>query len=154
KCVSGKVACVNRHAASLLKCYAKGQKQSAVVDAECLAKADAKLQACFAKREASENPLKPETLCRTASDESDLEALVHDLTVAGACAADPLACPTGSCAHSPCAVGAALDADCNPCVARVCSQSPYSSCCSATWDATCTDAAAALCGNACAVDHG
>lgn len=49
----------------------------------------------------------------------------------------------GSCAHSKCLTGAALDANCDPCVARVCSDMP--SCCSSGWTEACVERVKTVC---------
>jgi len=52
-----------------------------------------------------------------------------------------------ACAHSTCAKGAKLPADCNDCVTAICSQDPY--CCTSTWDQSCVAASATVCGVSC-----
>jgi hypothetical protein len=54
--------------------------------------------------------------------------------------------PSSYCAHDPCQGGAALDPDCDPCVAAVCAADPF--CCATQWDATCVSAAGS-CGLGC-----
>jgi hypothetical protein len=41
----------------------------------------------------------------------------------------------GTCAHSPCDIGVALDPACDPCVASICASDPF--CCSVEWDDFC-----------------
>jgi len=145
RCASSKDTCVAKHAAAWLTSYAKAQKGGLEVDAVRLEKANAKLAACFAKNEDKQDAGKPETVCRTSDDGAAVEALVRELTVDMACATNPLSCPSGSCAHSPCEQGAALSASCNPCVEDICSQDVFADCCTTAWDAACTDAVSRLC---------
>jgi hypothetical protein len=88
--------------------------------------------------------------------------------VSDVCAIDPFCCVTGwdavcvtaaktsstckspssgaytcQCAHSYCTVGSALDEDCDPCVAEICSSDPY--CCSTNWDNLCVQSVASTC---------
>jgi hypothetical protein len=43
--------------------------------------------------------------------------------------------PPNICVHSPCVVGARLDANCDPCVREVCLADSY--CCNIAWDSSC-----------------
>lgn len=65
-------------------------------------------------------------------------------TVCGARCSAPT---PNTCAHDPCAVGAALDPACHPCVDAVCEQMP--SCCTGAWDAVCAAAVPSACGRSC-----
>ncbi|HYD46808.1 MAG TPA: lectin-like protein [Terriglobales bacterium] len=147
-CVAGKLACASKKASALLKCYGKAQKAGALVDAECLAKAQAKFDKCFAKIESKQDPEKPATLCRTTADDAALSAAIDELALDGACAADPAACPSEACAHSPCVSGAALSG-CNDCVERICATAELDYCCTSSWDARCVAAVEPLCGLSC-----
>jgi hypothetical protein len=50
----------------------------------------------------------------------------------------------GTCSHSPCQLGPALDPNCDPCASLICGLDPY--CCSTDWDSICVDNAAFFCG--------
>lgn len=63
-------------------------------------------------------------------------------------AANASCCTAGSCAHDLCTVGTKLSAGCDSCVATICAS--QSSCCTTTWDATCTALVPTLCGQSCA----
>jgi hypothetical protein len=52
-----------------------------------------------------------------------------------------------TCAHSPCASGAALAPGCDPCVDKVCKT--FSNCCLTVWTALCVSEAHQLCGSVC-----
>jgi hypothetical protein len=54
----------------------------------------------------------------------------------------------GKCGHDLCASGGALEATCDPCVAKVCSADAF--CCAGAWDAQCASEAASACPSACA----
>jgi hypothetical protein len=45
----------------------------------------------------------------------------------------------GACAHDVCTTGAALNAACDPCVAKVCAKNADAYCCNNKWDQTCVD---------------
>lgn len=51
------------------------------------------------------------------------------------------------CAHSKCMPGEALDATCDPCVARICAADP--TCCSDTWSSSCVAKVASVCDAVC-----
>lgn len=51
--------------------------------------------------------------------------------------------PPPTCAHKVCSKGAALDAACSPCAAKVCAADSF--CCAIEWDGLCVDAATTLC---------
>lgn len=51
------------------------------------------------------------------------------------------------CTHDKCYAGSALSAACDPCVAKICQQSPY--CCSDKWDNICVDKVKTLCAETC-----
>jgi hypothetical protein len=53
----------------------------------------------------------------------------------------------GTCAHSPCAQGAALTASCDACVADVCAADPF--CCNNSWDNLCVSGAVSICSLTC-----
>lgn len=148
KCVAGKIGCVAKEAAAFVKCHAKAQKAGTPVSEECLAKAREKflgvsgVEGCFEKLESKQNLEKPASVCRTEDDAALMDALTDALAEATTCGRDPLSC--GSCAHSPCTEGAALD-DCSPCVERICDQTSLADCCTAAWDAACVKGAVELC---------
>lgn len=59
-------------------------------------------------------------------------------------AADGCTCtPTADTCHSPCDEGDALNVECDPCVAEVCST--FGECCTNSWGAYCTEAAKEVC---------
>jgi hypothetical protein len=151
-CVAGKINCVAKQANAFIKCYAKAQKGGTAVSEECIAKASEKLlgtptkPGCFDKLEDKMDAAKAATLCRTEDDDALIDALTGALTEATAYGRDPLS--AGSCTHSPCSTGEALDG-CSPCVEQVCSQPFLAHCCSTTWDVSCTAAAEYLCGASC-----
>ena len=74
-----------------------------------------------------------------------------DVCAGGSCGqnnADPQGNPaTSACEHSVCSQGAALDAECDPCVATVCAQDPY--CCENSYDEICAGEAKSMCGSTC-----
>src|SRR5262249_10258973 len=53
------------------------------------------------------------------------------------------------CAHDKCYAGPVLDPTCDPCVAKICAQSPY--CCNNKWDNVCVDKIKTVCGESCPV---
>jgi hypothetical protein len=59
-----------------------------------------------------------------------------------------------TCDHDPCARGASLKNGCNSCVTKICAANP--SCCdkNGTWNDTCVNAVASVCGNTCECAHG
>jgi hypothetical protein len=59
------------------------------------------------------------------------------------CQADP------PCVHDKCYSGAPLAAACDPCVAKICQQSPY--CCTSKWDNLCVDKVKTTCAESCPV---
>jgi hypothetical protein len=73
-----------------------------------------------------------------------------DPCVAQICAkaANAACCAGASCGHALCSTGAALASACDPCVTKICMAKP--SCCTTTWDATCTSMVASTCGQTCA----
>ena len=57
-----------------------------------------------------------------------------------------MASSTGNnCAHSYCTVGAKLNASCDPCVATICSQSNWPTCCNNSWTSKCVGDVNTLC---------
>ncbi|MEZ4220467.1 MAG: SpoIID/LytB domain-containing protein [Polyangiaceae bacterium] len=54
----------------------------------------------------------------------------------------------GSCAHSPCVEGEALDSKCDTCASWICLEMPE--CCNSAWDSKCTERLATVPGRACA----
>jgi hypothetical protein len=60
-----------------------------------------------------------------------------DSCINGACV------PTVACAHPDCSAGAALNATCNTCVAKICAADSY--CCTGSWDATCVGEVKTVC---------
>jgi hypothetical protein len=51
---------------------------------------------------------------------------------------------SGTCNHSTCETGGALNSSCDTCAANVCANDPY--CCTTAWDQTCVDEVAQYCG--------
>jgi hypothetical protein len=55
--------------------------------------------------------------------------------------------PGTTCAHSICAAGGKLTANCDPCATKVCAADSY--CCNNSWDATCVQEVESVCGQSC-----
>ena len=86
KCLAGKTKCVNKKIAGLLKCREKCQKnpvKCGQAETDCAAKVMAKFdggtspaKSCFAKLEAKDDPLKPDSVCTTTGNVAAMEAQV------------------------------------------------------------------------------
>jgi hypothetical protein len=86
KCLAGKIKCVNKKMASLLKCHEKAERKGVTVDQACLAKGVAKFDggtkgiaySCFGKLEAkNEGPCV--TFGDLAAQEAKVDAFVADV---------------------------------------------------------------------------
>jgi hypothetical protein len=89
KCLAGKTKCVNKKIAGLLKCRTKCQQsptKCGQAQTDCETKVMDKFDGgptpangCFAKLEAKEDPMKPDSVCTTTGDTASVEAQVDDL---------------------------------------------------------------------------
>ena len=83
----------------------------------------------------------PVDLAMSIAADMTQSLVVHDMAQAPA----DMAHSTGTCAHSYCSTGAALQKSCDPCVTTICNK--WSGCCSNNWSSLCVGDVNSLCTN-------
>lgn len=89
KCAAAKLKAAGSRAAGKLNCHAKAALKGSSVDAECLAKADAKFAAAFTKAEAGGGCI---VNGDAASTGGQVDGMVSDVVAATPSASYPLTC--------------------------------------------------------------